>query len=121
MADTLLTTSVKSAVRDKINLATKSGPSNDRRNTLRAELDGIREKQMSNKTSRGKLIDQIKALQEGIQKKVFFIIFVSNVVYQFTVQTKDLQASKSKIPFRTTADLEAHVKFVFNHIPFPNY
>jgi predicted anti-sigma-YlaC factor YlaD len=65
-----LTFSIQTAVRDKINLTTKSGPGNDRRNALRTELDSIRERQTSNKTSRGKIIDQIKALQEGIQKKV---------------------------------------------------
>lgn len=63
----------QSAVKEKIGLASKSGPGNDRRNTLRTELDGIRDTQMSNKTSRGKIIEQIKALQDGIQKKVLLI------------------------------------------------
>ncbi|KAJ3510988.1 hypothetical protein NLJ89_g4362 [Agrocybe chaxingu] len=80
-------------VRDKIALATKSGPGNDRRNALRSELDGIREQQSFNKNSRGKIVDQIKSLQDGIQKKI-----------------KDLQAAKSKIPFKTAADVDAHIK-----------
>ncbi|KAF8812428.1 hypothetical protein BYT27DRAFT_6418422 [Phlegmacium glaucopus] len=82
-----------STVRDKIGFATKSGPGNDRRNVLRAELDSIRDQQSTNKHARGKLLDQIKAIQDGIQKK-----------------TKDLQASKSKIPFKSVAEIDAHIK-----------
>ncbi|KIJ20027.1 hypothetical protein PAXINDRAFT_107699 [Paxillus involutus ATCC 200175] len=82
-----------SAVREKISLATKSSPGNDRRTTLRAELDGIRDQQSSYKTSRGKTLDQLKALQDGIQKK-----------------SKDLQAARGKTPFRTVPDVDAHIK-----------
>jgi len=82
-----------STVRDKIGFATKSGPGNDRRNVLRAELDSIRDQQSTNKHYRGKLLDQVKAIQDGIQKK-----------------TKDLQASKSKIPFTSVAEIDAHIK-----------
>ena len=60
----------QSTVRDKIGFATKSGPGNDQKNILRAELDSIRDQQSTNKHSRGKLVDQIKAIQDGIQKKV---------------------------------------------------
>jgi len=68
---------VQSAVREKISLATKSGPGNERRNALKSELDGIREKQSSNKASRGKILDQVKSYQESISKKVrlFFALF----------------------------------------------
>ncbi|KAF8845782.1 hypothetical protein BDN67DRAFT_298640 [Paxillus ammoniavirescens] len=82
-----------SAVREKISLTTKSSPGNDRRTTLRAELDGIRDQQSSYKTSRGKILDQLKALQDGIQKK-----------------SKDLQAARGKTPFRTVPDVDAHIK-----------
>ncbi|KAJ6613438.1 hypothetical protein B0H10DRAFT_1881270 [Mycena sp. CBHHK59/15] len=82
-----------SAVRDKISLATKSGPGNDRRTTLRTELDGIRDQQSNNKTSRAKILDQLKVLQDGIQKKI-----------------KDLQAAKSKTTFKTVAEVDAHIK-----------
>lgn len=37
---------------------------------LRSELDGLREQQSGNKASRSKVIDQVKALQDNIQKKV---------------------------------------------------
>ncbi|KAF8914619.1 hypothetical protein CPB85DRAFT_1218909 [Mucidula mucida] len=80
------------AVRDKISLATKPS-GNERRNQLRAELDGLRGQQTSNKASRGKILDQVKALQENIQKKI-----------------KDIQAAQSKIPFKTVAEVDARIK-----------
>ncbi|RXW25301.1 hypothetical protein EST38_g618 [Candolleomyces aberdarensis] len=82
-----------SAARDKISLATGgSGPANDRRTELRAELDEIRGQQSDNKLSRGKIFDQLKAHQESLQKQI-----------------KDLQAAKSKIPFKTVAEVDAHI------------
>ncbi|KAF9009050.1 hypothetical protein BDQ17DRAFT_1349438 [Cyathus striatus] len=84
-----------SAVRDKISLATKSGSGNDRRNALRAELDGIRDQQASIKASRGKIHDQMRALQDTIQKKA-----------------KDLQAAKSKISFKNVAEVDSHIQYL---------
>ncbi|THH14675.1 hypothetical protein EW146_g5683 [Bondarzewia mesenterica] len=83
----------QSAVKEKISLVTKSGTGNDRRNALRAELDGLRAQQSSGKTTRNKVHEQLKSLQEGIQKKI-----------------KDLQAARSKTPFRTVEDVDAHIK-----------
>ncbi|KAJ7771370.1 hypothetical protein DFH07DRAFT_714082, partial [Mycena maculata] len=91
--DALQVKLASSVVRDKISLATKSGPSNDRRNALRAELDSIRGQQANNKTSRSKVQDQVKALNDGIQKKI-----------------KDLQAARSKTTFKTVAEVDAHIK-----------
>ncbi|KAJ4478103.1 hypothetical protein J3R30DRAFT_3657430 [Lentinula aciculospora] len=82
-----------SVVRDSIFLATQGGASNERRNALKAELDGIRGQQSNNKASRGKVLDQVKAYDESIKKKV-----------------KDLQAAKGKISFKSTAELDAHIK-----------
>ncbi|KAF8450723.1 hypothetical protein L210DRAFT_3386412 [Boletus edulis BED1] len=79
-------------VREKITMASKPS-GNDRRNTLRAELDSIREQQSSSKTSRGKILDQLKTLQDGIQKK-----------------TKDLQAARGKTPFRSVEEVDVHIK-----------
>jgi hypothetical protein len=62
--------SEKSAVKDKISPLGKGGPGNERRNALRAELDSIRGQQSTNKLSRGRILDQLRALQDGIQKKV---------------------------------------------------
>ncbi|KAK0206583.1 hypothetical protein DFS33DRAFT_1315600 [Desarmillaria ectypa] len=82
-----------SAVRDKISLTTKGGTGNERRNQLRAELDGIRSQQSSNKASRGKILDQLKAHQDNIQKKI-----------------KDLQAAQSKIPFKNVGEVDARIR-----------
>jgi hypothetical protein len=56
-------------VKEKISLATKGGSGNEKRNALRSQLDELRSQQSGNKSSRSKIFDQIKALQEGIQKK----------------------------------------------------
>ena len=90
----------KTAVKDKISLAAKSGPGQDRRTALRAELDGIRSQQSGNKASRGRILDQLKALQENIQKKVLHlslvVLFIGSVfIYFIRNQGKDLQAAKS--------------------------
>ncbi|KAJ7129665.1 hypothetical protein C8R44DRAFT_830108 [Mycena epipterygia] len=92
-----------SAVRDKISLATKSGPGNDRRNVLRAELDGIRGQQSNSKTSRAKIIEQLKALNEGVAKKI-----------------KDLQAAKSKTAFKSVAEVDAHIKHLERQVESGN-
>ncbi|KII95179.1 hypothetical protein PLICRDRAFT_34016 [Plicaturopsis crispa FD-325 SS-3] len=92
-----------SAVREKINLATKSGTGNDRRAVLRAELDSIRGQQSNNKNSRGKVIEQLKSLQDGIQKKV-----------------KDLQAAKAKTPFKTVAEVDNHIKHLEKQVESGN-
>ncbi|KAJ7682795.1 hypothetical protein DFH06DRAFT_972163 [Mycena polygramma] len=93
-----------SAVRDKISLATgKSGPGNDRRNALYAELDTIRGQQSNSKTSRSKIQEQVNALHENINKKV-----------------KDLQAAKSKSPFKTVAEVDAHIKHLERQVESGN-
>ncbi|CAL1700603.1 unnamed protein product [Somion occarium] len=84
---------VQGAVREKLNLTTRGGPGNDRRNELRAELDQIRGQQSSNKLARGKVFDQLNALQEGVQKKI-----------------KDLNVARSKILYKTVADVDERIK-----------
>ncbi|TBU49564.1 hypothetical protein BD309DRAFT_909482 [Dichomitus squalens] len=80
------------AVRDKLALAGKGGPGTERQRELRAELDSIRGQQSNSKASRSKVIDQLKALQDGIQKKI-----------------KDLNAQKAKIPYKTVAEVDARI------------
>ena len=63
---------VQSAVKKNISLA-KGDSSNDKRWEIQGELDEIRNQQSDNKLNRGKVIDQLKALQEGIRKKVCHI------------------------------------------------
>ncbi|KAJ3736342.1 hypothetical protein DFJ43DRAFT_1051657 [Lentinula guzmanii] len=88
-----------SAAKDKISLANKGGAGNERRNALKAELDQIRGQQSNNKTSRGKVLDQIKAYDESIKQKI-----------------KELQAAKGKISFKSTAELDAHIKNLENKV-----
>ncbi|KAI9000982.1 hypothetical protein BD414DRAFT_430938, partial [Trametes punicea] len=82
-----------SVVKEKISLTSKSGPGNERRNALRAELDSIRGQQSNNKLARGKVVDQLKTLQDGIQKKI-----------------KDLNAAKAKIPYKTVAEVDERIR-----------
>lgn len=63
---------VQSAVKKNISLA-KGDSSNDKRWEIQGELDEIRNQQSDNKLNRGKVIDQLKTLQEGIRKKVCHI------------------------------------------------
>jgi hypothetical protein len=60
----------QSAVREKINLATQSSAHNERKSELKAELDGLKEQQSSKKYTRSQLLDQVKSLQDNLQKKV---------------------------------------------------
>ena len=62
--------SLQNVVRDKIGGASGKGTLNERRKALRDELDEIRGQQSNNKASRGKILDQVKTIQDGIQKKV---------------------------------------------------
>ncbi|KAI6164870.1 hypothetical protein EDD17DRAFT_1558444 [Pisolithus thermaeus] len=81
------------AVRAKLSNAHKSDGNNDRVSALRAELEDIRGQQSGNKLSRGKIQEQIKTLQDNIQK-----------------QSKDLQAARTKASFRTVAEVDAHIQ-----------
>ncbi|KAI6113672.1 hypothetical protein EV401DRAFT_2268453 [Pisolithus croceorrhizus] len=87
------------AVRAKLSNAHKSDGNNDRVSALRAELEDIRGQQSGNKLSRGKIQEQIKALQDNIQK-----------------QSKDLQAARTKASFRTVAEVDAHIQYVTTHV-----
>ena len=57
-------------MKEKISLATRGGAGNEKRNALRAQLDELRSQQSGNKTSRSKIFEQMKTLQDGIQKRV---------------------------------------------------
>ncbi|KAF5364327.1 hypothetical protein D9756_000619 [Leucocoprinus leucothites] len=81
-----------SAVREKINLASQPSAGNERRNALKSELDSLREQQSSKKYNRGQLLEQVKSLQDSLQKKI-----------------KELQAQKSKVPFKTVGEIDDRV------------
>ncbi|KAL5527669.1 hypothetical protein ACEPAG_6470 [Sanghuangporus baumii] len=82
-----------SAVQNKLSTGSNSGPGAERRAELRAELDKIKEEQGKFKNSRGQLMAQLKALNEGIAKKI-----------------KDLQAAKSKTQFKSVSEIDAHIR-----------
>ncbi|KAM0751038.1 hypothetical protein T439DRAFT_342782 [Meredithblackwellia eburnea MCA 4105] len=80
-------------VRAKIAASSGKGPQAERKQQLRAELDGLRNEQQNKKGGRAKTFEQVKALQEGLSKKI-----------------KDLQAAKSKLPYKTTAEVDNAIK-----------
>ncbi|CAE6439459.1 unnamed protein product [Rhizoctonia solani] len=82
-----------SAVKDKIASLGKNGPANERRNELKAELDTLRSQQAGNKADRTRTLDELKAKQEENQKKI-----------------KDLQAAKSKAPYKSVQDVDNQIR-----------
>ncbi|THH33615.1 hypothetical protein EUX98_g609 [Antrodiella citrinella] len=82
-----------SAIREKIGFAGKGSVGNDKRTELRAQLEEIRGQQSNTKASRNTIFEQLKALQEGIQKK-----------------GKDLNAARSRIPFKTVQEVDDRIK-----------
>ncbi|KAG2348916.1 hypothetical protein BDR05DRAFT_390321 [Suillus weaverae] len=98
------------AVREKISSGNQSGTGNDKRAALKAELDTIRSQQSSNKLNRGKTHEQLKSIQEGIQKKVRLVSTRSHhFLTRRVMQIKDLQAARGKTPYKTAADVDAHI------------
>lgn len=100
----------QNAVREKISLASKGGNANPRRNELRSELDGLRNQQAGNKASRGKVLDQIKALQEGISKKVRFSSSFAAMSSAISGQGYEGSAIQSPLPDRCRRGREDQVR-----------
>lgn len=91
-----------------------SGPKNDRRIELRAEWDKIRQEQGNFKGSRSKIMDQLKVINEGIQKKVCLFLSrqplgISHLAFS---QVKDLNVAKAKTPYKTVAEVDARIQSV---------
>lgn len=77
---------VQSAVKEKINLA-KGESGNDRKSEIRRELDEIRWQQSDGALNRGEVLDQLKALQEGIKKKVRQVYHVGSTGFSWACAT----------------------------------
>ena len=60
----------KNAVKEKLSGGGKGGPAQERRKQLLAELAEIRNAQGNVKQKRDKVFEQLKGIQDGIQKKV---------------------------------------------------
>lgn len=80
------------AVRSRIALAQSPG-SNDRRTVLKAEMDALRGEQGKYKAERQKTLDEVKRLQEGVQKKI-----------------KDAQASKGKLSYKNVGEIDQRIE-----------
>ena len=58
-------------------------------------MEGLRGEQGKNKADRGKTLDEMKRLQEGVQRKI-----------------KDVQAQKGKMTFRSLAEVDERISWV---------
>ena len=83
-------------MKDKISLVTKGGSGNEKRTALRAEQDELRSQQSGNKASRSKIFEQMKTLQEGIQKKVRTNIYPSSCAYIDPFRLKTFSPPEAK-------------------------
>lgn len=79
-------------VKDKLS-GGKGGPAQERRKQILDELAEIRNAQGNIKQNRDKVRDQLKNLQDGIQKKI-----------------KDLNAAKAKLPYKSVEDVDDRIK-----------
>ncbi|GAA5860125.1 hypothetical protein JCM1840_002780 [Sporobolomyces johnsonii] len=83
-------------IKNKIAASSNKGsPHHERKLALRKELDALRAEQAGLKGGRAKTLEQVKALQENLNKKI-----------------KDLQAAKAKAPFKTVQEVEDQIKFL---------
>ncbi|KAL8287272.1 hypothetical protein RQP46_003724 [Phenoliferia psychrophenolica] len=80
-------------IKNRIAATSGKGPNQERKVQLRAELDSLRGDQARIKGGRGKTLDQVKAMQEGVAKKI-----------------KELQAAKAKLPYKSAAEVDAAIQ-----------
>lgn len=80
------------AIRSRISLSQAPG-GNDRRTQIKAELDSLRAEQGNFKANRQKTFDEMKRLQENVQKKI-----------------KDAQASRGKLSFKSVAEVDQRIE-----------
>ncbi|BGP56760.1 hypothetical protein JCM8202_004466 [Rhodotorula sphaerocarpa] len=71
----------------------RGGPDHERKVAIRKELDALRGEQARMKGGRGKTLDQLKNMQDAMNKKV-----------------KDLNAAKAKVPYKTTQEVDHQIK-----------
>jgi hypothetical protein len=81
-------------VRSRISL-TQAPSGTDRRSQLKAEMDELRGEQSKYKADRGKLFDEMKRLQEGVQRKI-----------------KDVQTQRGKSGFRSVGEVDERIRWV---------
>lgn len=79
--------------RKAVGALSANSPKNEEREKLKKELDELKSKQAQLKTARNKITDEVKQIDERLKRMV-----------------KELQASKSKLSFKSVEDLDNHVK-----------
>ena len=62
-------------------------------------MDSLRSEQGNFKSTRQKTFDEMKRLQEGVQKKI-----------------KDAQASRGKMPYKSVAEVDQRIEWVYRYI-----
>ncbi|CEP09869.1 hypothetical protein [Parasitella parasitica] len=87
----------KDAVRDKIAKLPQKND-NARREEIKAELNEIRDKQASLKTTRKAVYDQLDAINESIRTKA-----------SMSGRVGSIKGFQTKIPFRTTEEVDARI------------
>jgi chromosome segregation ATPase len=70
----------------------KGGPAGSEREQLLKELDAIKEVRDKNKSSRDKLMDEIRVVDEQLKRKI-----------------KDLQTARTKSPYKSTEEIDAQI------------
>lgn len=70
-----------------------------RRKALREEMNNLREEQSKGKSSRAKLIEQIRIANEIVQRKI-----------------KELNASKAQLPFKSSAEVDGKIRQIESQI-----
>lgn len=83
---------LQDAIRSRISLGSSPG-SNDRRTVIKAELDALRTEQGKFKADRGRTLDEVKRLQENVQKKI-----------------KDAQASRGKLSYKSVGEIDDRIQ-----------
>lgn len=92
-ADLKVKEKIVQEARKNVGSLSANSPKNEGREKLRKELDQLKQKQAQFKNSRNKITDEIKQIDERLKRKL-----------------KELQASKSKVSFKSAEDLDNHVK-----------
>ncbi|WVQ79393.1 hypothetical protein IAT38_001490 [Cryptococcus sp. DSM 104549] len=90
------------AVRSRISLS-QAPAGNDRRSEIKAELDGLRSEQAKFKGDRNRLFDEMKRLQENVQKKI-----------------KEVQGSRGKLSYKNVAEIDARIESLDREIESGN-
>ncbi|CAB5390215.1 unnamed protein product [Rhizophagus irregularis] len=77
------------AITDKINNVSENGPAENKREELFARLDKLRGKQAETKRNRSNIFEQLKSMNESLQKK-----------------KRDLQQSKNSVQYRSIKEID---------------